>query len=180
MSLRDILKRHLPHRNWFKEHQQLRWLGELLHDHEIWHLSRRSAAGGVATGLFCAAIPLPVQMLTAAVAAIYFRVNLPLAVICTWVTNPITVPPVFFFIYKLGSWLLQRPAHPLNFQPTPEWLMRTLVDFWEPMLLGSLIVGSAAALAGYLSVSIAWRVLVIRKRDTLRHNPSRFKNGKSP
>ncbi len=56
--------------------------GEQLHHHNLWHLHRRSVAGGVAVGLFTGLIPgsNPVQFFFAALFAIVFKVNLPVAV----------------------------------------------------------------------------------------------------
>jgi len=57
----------------------------------------------MAVGLFCAFVPLPIQMLLAAAAAIIFRVNLPISVGLVWITNPVTIPPMFYFCYKVGT-----------------------------------------------------------------------------
>ena len=54
MSLRSIFKHYLPAHHKIKEHPHLRHFGDLLHDPDLWHLTRRSTAGGVAVGLFCA------------------------------------------------------------------------------------------------------------------------------
>ncbi|HKK16744.1 MAG TPA: DUF2062 domain-containing protein, partial [Gammaproteobacteria bacterium] len=71
--MRSFLKKYLPEHAHFREHRYLRHFGELLHDPNIWHLTRRSSAGGVATGLFCAFIPLPIHMIVAAALSILFR-----------------------------------------------------------------------------------------------------------
>jgi uncharacterized protein (DUF2062 family) len=49
-------------------------------------------------GLFCAFIPVPFQMLLAAPSAIIFSANLPVSIALVWITNPITMPPIFFFL----------------------------------------------------------------------------------
>ena len=51
-----------------------------LHHPNLWHLHRRSVAGGVAVGMFCGLIPGPFQMIGAAIMSVLFRVNLPVAV----------------------------------------------------------------------------------------------------
>lgn len=163
MSLRTFFKRFLPEPQRIREHKHLRYFGTLLHDPNIWHLNRRSAAGGIATGLFCAFIPLPVHMIVAAGIAIFLRVNLPLAVAFTWITNPFTFAPVFIFAYKLGSMLLNLPVKHLAFEFSFTWLGEIFVKIWEPLLLGCLILATISSLTGYFTVSLLWRLLLVRK-----------------
>jgi len=164
--MRSIFKRYLPARHTFQEHRFLKMFGRLLHDPNIWHLTRRSTAGGIATGLFCAYIPLPIHMLVAGAAAIILRVNLPLAVIFTWITNPVTVAPIFIFAYELGATILDRPARIIEFNYSFQWLMEKLGDIWQPLLLGCFILATASAVAGYITVRLLWRLsAVIRWKD---------------
>ena len=107
---RKLIKRYLPDHKKIREHKHLRFLGALLHDPNILHLNRRSVSGAFSLGLFVAFIPVPFQMVLSALGAIFFRVNLPIAVGLVWVTNPLTMPPLFYFAYKVGTWILQVPA----------------------------------------------------------------------
>jgi hypothetical protein len=77
-----------------------------VHHPNLWHLHRRSVAGGVAVGLFCGLIPGPFQMITAMLFAVSLRVNLPLAVVVTTYSNPFTIVPLYFLAYELGRWVL--------------------------------------------------------------------------
>ena len=166
MSLRSIFKRYLPAHHIIKEHRHLRHFGDLLHDPDLWHLTRRSTAGGVAIGLFCAFIPVPVQMIIAAGIAILFSVNLPLAVIFAWVSNPITFAPLFIFAYEVGTWILGvpvKPIEPIAFEFSVQWLTESLVLIWKPLLLGCFILGSFSAIVGYVSIIWLWRLALIKK-----------------
>ena len=163
MGLRAIFKRYLPAHHHFKEHKHLRHFGDLLHAPDLWHLTRRSTAGGVAAGLFCAFIPVPVQMFIAAGLAILFGVNLPLAVICVWVTNPVTFAPIFFFAYQIGTWLLGEPIKHYAFELSFHWLTESLVLIWKPLLLGCFILGVVSALIGYVTIIWVWRFSLIKR-----------------
>ena len=163
MSLRSFFKRFLPEPHRIRDHKHLRHFGDLLHDPNIWHLNRRSASGGIAVGLFCAFIPLPIHMIVAAAVAILFRVNLPLAVVLTWITNPLTFAPVFYFAYQVGSWLMRAPVQNIVFEFSVHWLQEIFVHIWQPLLLGCVILAVLSSLIGYFATSLLWRFLLLRK-----------------
>lgn len=163
MGLRSFFKRVLPAHHVIREHKHLRVLGTLLHDPNLFHVNRHSAAGGVAIGLSIACLPLPGHMLIAAVCAILLRVNLPLAVLLVWLTNPFTLAPYLYLAYKTGALLLDAPAHSFAFEPTMTWVNSALLDIWQPLLLGCLVYGVLAAAAGYLVTRGAWRLAAVSK-----------------
>lgn len=159
---KNFFKRLTRNGHELKKHPNLQFFGKLLHDPNLWHLNRRSSAGGMALGLFCAFIPMPMQMLISAALAILLRVNLPIAVAMVWFTNPLTIPPMFYAAYKLGAWILNEPVYFQHFEASGEWLMNVLDHIWAPLLLGSFLTGLGAALVGYVMVQILWRLQVIR------------------
>lgn len=159
---KHFLRRLLPSHDHVRDHRHLRWLGEWLHDPNLFHLNRRSAAGGVATGVFVAFIPTVGQMAIAALIAIFLRVNLPLAVIFVWVSNPITIPPMVYAALQTGSAVLGRPMLSAPFEPTLEWVLAELGHIWEPLLVGGAVLGLAAAAASYLVIRGLWRLAVLQ------------------
>lgn len=163
MGLRRFFQRVLPSHHEVREHKQLQILGDILHDPNIFHLTKRSAAGGVAWGLFWACVPIPGQMLVSALCAIYFRVNLPLAVVLVWITNPLTIPPYLFLAYKTGTVLLNEPTRLITFEMSISWFAEKLVDIWQPLLLGCMIYGIASSLLGYALIRWLWRFTAIKK-----------------
>lgn len=166
--MKKFFKQRLPAVSEIKSHPNLQFFGTLLHDPNLWHLNRRSLAGGTAVGLFLAFLPLPIQMLSAAALAILFRVNLPISVSLVWLTNPLTIPPAFYFAYKVGAAVLNEPIQTIEFSASQEWLSQTLGHVWEPLLLGCLIVGTVSALIGYFTISFLWRIQVGRLWHTRR------------
>jgi len=159
---KKFIKRYLPDHRSVRNHRYLRIFGDLLHDPNLWHLNRRSASGAFAIGLFVAFMPVPAQMLLAAGAAVLARVNLAVSIALVWLTNPLTMAPIFYFAYKLGAWLLDVPPRNLRFQFSNEWLMAELGASWEPLLLGSFLLGSIAALAGFTLIRGLWRLRLVR------------------
>jgi hypothetical protein len=159
-----LIKSLLPHHDKVRDHKHLRVFGKLLHDANLWHLNRHSASGGFAVGLFMAFVPLPFQMIFAAAAAIVFRVNLPISVALVWITNPLTIPPIFFFAYLVGTWIIGTPPQAEAFQFSLEWIEHGgLNDIWLPLLVGCLICGTIASISGYLLILWIWRWRAVEK-----------------
>jgi len=151
------LKRVTPDRAKIRDHKHLRVFGRLLHDPNLWHLNRRSVSGAFAVGLFVMYLPPLGQMLVAAAGAILMRVNLPISVALVWITNPLTIPPMFFFSYLLGAWILDIEAQvePFDLEFWLEW--RNWLDIIVPLTLGNLVCGTACAAGGYLAIQGIWR-----------------------
>ena len=161
--LRKLIRRWIPTPGQVRDHPHLQRVGHLLHDAALWSLNRRTVSGGVGLGLFIAFVPVPLQMVVAAVVAVAARVNLPIAVAMVLVTNPLTVPPLYWVAYELGASLLQRPALGLDAIPSLSWFLGAIGQIWQPLLLGLLIIGFGAGAIGYVGVRLLWRVEVARR-----------------
>jgi uncharacterized protein (DUF2062 family) len=160
---RRLFKRYMPDPTSIREHKSLRFLGRLLHDPNLWHLNRRSVSRAMGIGLFAAFMPIPLQMLLAALMAIVMRANMPISVSLVWLTNPLTMPPIFYGTYKLGAWLLNMPARQLPDELSWEWISGQLSTVWQPFLLGSLVAGVVFGVAGYCLTQGYWRWWVLRQ-----------------
>ena len=160
---RRLIKRFMPDPALIREHKSLRFLGTLLHDPNLWHLNRHSVARAMAVGIFAAFIPMPFQMLLAAFLAINVHSNMPISVGLVWLTNPITMPPVFYCTYKMGAWLMNVPARALPDELTWEWISGQLSTVWQPFLLGSVVCGVVLGTLAYCLTMLYWRWWVSRK-----------------
>lgn len=158
---RHLFKRYTPQHETIRDHKYLRVFGQLLHDPNLWHMNRRSVAGAFAVGLFWAFIPIPFQMVAAAATAIPTRVNMPISVALVWISNPFTMPPIFYFNYRVGTWFLGEPIKQGHFELTLHWISSSMHHIWQPLYLGSLVSALVAALLGYLLVRGLWRLHII-------------------
>lgn len=165
---RRLLRRYLPNVDLIRNNKQLRFLGSWMHDPNLWHLNRNSVSKAFAIGLFWAFAPIPLQSIPAALLAIYFRANLPISVMLVWITNPLTIAPVMYFCYALGSWILNTPPQPLELEISFGWIGNEFLRIWEPFLLGSFIVQSSLALFGYYGMHMLWRWNVVRDWERRR------------
>ncbi len=173
---KKLIKKYLPHPDIITKNRWIKKLGPRLQEPDLWHINRKSCSGAAALGMFCAFVPVPFQMLMAAIGAIIFRYNILIAVPMVWVSNPVTMPPMFYFCYWVGAWLLGVEVGELDFELSFDWLMTGLLEIWQPFLLGCLVVGLACALLTLGVVRLFWRYHIwthIRRRRLRRVTRSR-------
>lgn len=139
--------------------------GDTLHSHWLWHLHRNTASTAIFVGVFCAFLPIPGQMLVAAGLAILLRCHLPIATLTVWITNPLTVAPIFYGCYSLGCFLLQQTPLTISGPDsiTIQLLLKEAGTIWQPLLLGSVIAGLFFGSIGYGVVRVAWRFSVAKR-----------------
>ena len=176
---KKFLRKFLPHPDVIIHNRWIKLFGPRLQDPSLWHINRRSCSLAVALGIFCAFIPVPFQMLIVAAAAIWIRVNILIAVPMVWVSNPVTMGPMYYLCYLVGTEILG--GHPAGFQfeLSFDWLLTELVLIWQPFLLGCLILGLLSALAGFILVRVLWHLHIlrhIRDRAERLHNRKRDKS----
>ncbi|NQZ08569.1 MAG: DUF2062 domain-containing protein [Algicola sp.] len=157
---RKLIKRFMPDPQTIRDNKTLKIFGPILDNANLWHLSRRSARGAFAVGLMFAFWPVPFQMLFAAAGAIIFRVNLPLSVALVWITNPFTMPPIFYGAYKVGEWILGPTGHEFAFEASWEWIGASLSTIGPTFLFGCLVCGTFFAIVGYFGIDGLWRYSV--------------------
>ncbi|MDP3537783.1 MAG: DUF2062 domain-containing protein [Azonexus sp.] len=167
--MRRTLKKYLPDHETIRRNPWLRpFASSLLHP-RLWHLNRHSAAGAVAAGMFCGLIPGPLQMFGAAICALLFRVNLPMAIFVTFYTNPFTIVPLYLLAYQLGRLLIGDSG---GFLTPPEFSATAFVDWttamqaWmlsvaKPLGVGLVSLATSLAVLGYFATKIAWRIYLI-------------------
>lgn len=137
-------------------------LGDWIYASNLWHLNRYSASMAFLVGLFVAFLPMPGQTVLAAAGAVMLRCNLPLSVGLVFLTNPLTMPPLFYMAYKIGALILGVPAEHTEFELSSYWLSSSMSAVWKPFLLGCLVCGLCFGCVGYVTVSQLWRLHVVR------------------
>ncbi len=161
---RKLLKKYSPHPEKIRNMKGLGFLGKWLGNPALWHLHRHSVARAFIIGMFWMSIPMPSQMIAAAITAIFFRAHLPISVALVWISNPITMPPIFYFNYLVGTWILGTPAlADLHFELSWQWMMSTLDHIWLPLYLGSAVVGLVLGAISYVFIQCYWRWHVSRQ-----------------
>ena len=141
----------------------LRMFGARVTDPLLWSLNRHSITAAFGAGLAIAFVPLPVHTIGAVLAALYWRLNLPVVLVSTWVVNPFTVVPFYYGAYRLGALLLHRTPRHFAFQPSWRWLEHGLGPYWKPFLLGCLVSAVVTGLLGRWGLELVWRSAVRRQ-----------------
>lgn len=169
--MRKIFRKYLPDHDAIHKNRWLAPFANTLLHPRLWHLNRHSAAGAVAAGLFCGLVPGPLQMLSAAICCVYFRVNLPLALVTTLYTNPFTIIPLYIAAVGIGQFVLgggvvDFPVPPVYDLHNPTGWMREMSEWTyglgKPLIVGLILLASLLATSGYFAVKAAWRWHLIR------------------
>ena len=160
---KKTLKLIAPSRTRIRNIRGLHLLGEWVYAPNLWHINRYSASMAFFTGLFVAFMPIPGQIILAAAMAVLLSCNLPLSVGLVFITNPLTMAPIFFMAYKVGALVIDVPVQDVEFELSFYWLGNSLAAIWKPFLLGCLICGLCAGSLGYFVVSMLWRWQVTRR-----------------
>ena len=154
---KKTLKMLVPSAARVRQIKSLQILGDWVYAANLWHINRYSASMAFFVGLFVAFMPIPGQMILAALMAVLLSCNLPLSISLVWITNPVTMPAIFFLSYKVGAMIVDVPLQDVQFELSFYWLSHSLVTIWKPFLLGCLICGLFFGCLGYFVISQLWR-----------------------
>ena len=148
------------------ESEPLRWwssprrlLRRILHLDDTPH----SIALGTAIGMFIGLTPtVGVQMMivlvVAAVTRRFFHFNRVAGLLTVYVSNPITVVPLYVFFYAVGTWFVASTMTVTEFRvrltgvfdsPAGDLAHFVFIDVGWPMLLGSAVTASIGAVITY-------------------------------
>ncbi|MGB1092209.1 MAG: DUF2062 domain-containing protein [Oceanobacter sp.] len=152
-----LFKRIFPTPEQVQSNKSLRFLSPLFSNPNLWHLNRRSVARAFLIGLFAAFVPMPFQMGLAALLAFFVQANVPIAVGLVWISNPLTIPPLFYGTYLIGAWMLGRPPRNIEVELSVDWVLAELGNVWEPLVIGSLATGILLGLIGYFAINWFWK-----------------------
>ena len=158
---RAKLKKFLPTHKKIKEIKVLKVFGKLLNKREIWSLSRKKVLGGVFIGVFVAFIPMPLQMVLVAFLAIIFKVNFPITLPLVWITNPLTMPFIYYFEYEIGN-LVLNIKNPISF--SFETMNENISEIALSLYVGTAIVSTVSAFASVFILNFLWIKTVKDKR----------------
>lgn len=157
---------HLPTAHDLQQQAWLQKFGPALHQPGLWQLRRRSMQRACVVGLFCAWLPLPIQMMLATAVAIRYQAHLPLTLGLVWLNNPLTLPVLIVAGYQAGIVILQLPEQPFVFEASWQWFAASIHQVGLPLLIGSIALGIATALLSWPISAWVWRYRLRQRRST--------------
>ena len=160
---KKLIKRYMPDPQKIKDNKHLKVFGTLLHNPHLWHMNRHSVAKAFAVGLFFAFIPVPFQMILAAGTAILVHSNLPLSIALVWITNPLTMPAIFYACYAVGTWLINAPKEEFIFEASWQWVVDSISTIGPAFLLGCGALAITFSILGYIGIQSLWRYNVVKE-----------------
>jgi hypothetical protein len=149
--------------------------GDRLTDSNLWSLNRHAITAAFGVGIAVSFIPLPVHLPLVVLAAIWWRLNLPVAIAATYVVNPFTMVPIYYAAYRIGIALLHNRPHHFEFQLTWNWLEHGLGPAWKPFLLGCLVCSIVFGLTGRFALEYFWRAATMRRYRERRERRRSYK-----
>jgi uncharacterized protein (DUF2062 family) len=176
------LAKNSPKREELAENRFMRpFAGRVLRS-DLWRFTRRSVPRGVAVGLLVGIfLMIPgLQIVGAALMAVPFRANIPIAAAMTFLSNPATTPFILIASIFVGNALGFR-ADTSTFYSlyerhagVGEWLSWLASDAAPALVAGLFVIAFAVAAIGYVVSLIGWRWWQARKwhrRSGIRSNP---------
>ncbi len=169
---RKLIRRILPDMAGMLKHRSMRWMVPFIRNPNLLHINRESVSLAVFVGIFAAFLPLPGQTFIAAAVAFWWGANLPISVTLIWISNPLTMGPMFYLTYKLGATILGSEHIDFTVALTWQWFSNVGGQILLPLLVGSILAGIFAATVGYLAINYLWRWKVVsnwqkRKNDRI-------------
>lgn len=168
--MKNWLKKYTPSTQSLQNSPEIKELKSFTKAPCFWSRDRQSVARGVAAGLAGAVIP-GFQLFYAAILVILLRGNLPIALVCTLVTNPLTVAPIVYFIYFVGAFVIKNGNSNFVFQEF-QWNFSSFHAFWsnvstwslqfgKAFLVGLPIVSVCLGMIGYFGTILIWEASII-------------------
>ncbi len=139
-------------------------------------INRRSVTKGVAVGLFWGFIPMPMQMLAVIATTPFIKFNVPIAISMVWLSNPVTMPPMYYMEYLTGNFILGQEGIQ-DIELTIEWFKTNIGDIFIPLYVGTAFYSVVVTGIIYLILNRLWvHSVKNEKEEKERHRREREEN----
>ena len=117
------------------------------------NINRKMITRGVGIGLFWGFIPMPMQMLAVVATTPLIRFNVPIAIAMVWLSNPFTMPPMYYMEYLTGNFILGQEGI-ANIELTMEWFSENIGDIFVPLYVGTAFY--SIVVSGIIYIALNW------------------------
>lgn len=130
--------------------------------------NRKMVSRAVLLGLFIAFVPMPMQMLAVIAVMPLFRFNTPIALLMCWISNPFTMPPIYYIEYLTGSYILGSSLEPVEM--SIEWFSHNFDSIFIPLYVGALFYAVVVSLSAFWLLNYVWKSSVHRDKKLHRND----------
>ena len=121
---------------------------------EYLSVNRKAVTRGLLVGIFWGFIPMPFQMLAVLAMTPLARFNVPIAISMVWLSNPITMPFMYYMEYLTGAFILGKPH--LHVELNLQWFDANLANIFVPLYTGTLFYAITVSIAVFYGVNWLW------------------------
>ncbi|MEA3522891.1 MAG: DUF2062 domain-containing protein [Campylobacterota bacterium] len=130
---------------------------------EFMSVNRKMVSRAALVGFFVAFIPMPLQMVAVIAVLPFFKFNALIGIAIVWITNPFTMPIIYYVEYITGNALLMRDST-LDIEISIKWFSENLDAIFIPLYTGALFYSTLSAIFFYYLVNWLWVVSVRKER----------------
>lgn len=166
--------RPLPRRSNIHRYPVLKWFSKTAYNRSyLWSFRGKTIIPALFWGVWIAMLPIVgIQMLVVFILALIVRANLPVIIALQWISNPLSMGPIYFADYQIGMVFFKLVG--INYETnrllSPEYNwgdfsfsdLHALLDTFPPMLVGGSIIGISL---GVVSVFLYKVVSKTYKKD---------------
>ncbi len=131
---------------------------------EYLSINRKSISMAVLVGLFWGFIPMPMQMLAVLATTPFFKFNVPLALSVVWLSNPLTMPPMYYMEYLTGNFILGREGID-TIEMSVDWFKDNLDNIFVPLYVGTAFYSIVVSFIIYLIINRLWIFSVKQEKE---------------
>ncbi len=122
---------------------------------EYLSINRKSISRGILIGLFWGFIPMPMQMLAVLAVTPFIKFNVPIAISMVWLSNPITMPFMYYMEYQTGNFLLGNEGLE-NIELTLDWFSNNWNKILTPLYVGTIPYSLGVSTLAYFIINKLW------------------------
>ena len=119
------------------------------------NINRKMITRGVFIGLFWGFIPMPFQMVAVVAMTPFIRFNVPIAIAMVWLSNPFTMPFMYYMEYLTGNFMLGYEGVK-DIELTLEWFSNNMQDIFVPLYVGTAFYSLIVSGLIYFGLNWLW------------------------
>ena len=142
---------------------------------EYLSINRKSVSKAALVGLFWGFIPMPMQMAAVMLTTPFIRFNVPIAISAVWLSNPFTMPPMYYIEYITGNFILGREGI-ADIELTMEWFSEHFDDILIPLYTGTAFYSNVVSSFVYFLINRLWISSVRKEKSEKEEKRRKHKN----